>query len=256
MNPALMDPPVLETRGLNKAFGALEVARDINFTLQRGARHALIGPNGAGKTTLINLITGVLQPTSGTIWLEGGDVTALSQTERTRSGLARTFQINQLFRGLSVFDNVCLAVAERCGAGNSLLRPLGRQRHITDEAIELLDTLQLTDVARVPINELAYGRQRLVEIVIALAQRPQVLLLDEPAAGVPSSESQLILDVIDALSEDISVLIIEHDMELVFRLAKRITVLVSGTILTEGTPQEVSTDPRVRTAYLGSTLDG
>lgn len=251
-----MNQPVLETRGLNKAFGALEVARNIDFVLQRGARHALIGPNGAGKTTLINLITGVLQPTSGTIWLEGGEVTALSQTERTRNGLARTFQINQLFRGLSVFDNVCLAVAERCGASNSLLRPLGRQRHITDEAIELLDTLQLTDVARVPINELAYGRQRLVEIVIALAQRPRVLLLDEPAAGVPSSESQLILDVIDALSEDISVLIIEHDMELVFRLAKRITVLVSGTVLTEGTPQEVSADPRVRTAYLGSTLDG
>jgi ABC-type branched-subunit amino acid transport system ATPase component len=251
-----MNQPVLETRGLNKAFGALEVARDINFTLQHGARHALIGPNGAGKTTLINLITGVLQPTSGTIWLAGSEVTALSQTERTRSGLARTFQINQLFRGLSVFDNVCLAVAERCGAGNSLFRPLGRQQHITDEAIELLDTLRLTDVARVPINELAYGRQRLVEIVIALAQRPRVLLLDEPAAGVPSSESQLILDVIDALSEDISVLIIEHDMELVFRLARRITVLVSGTILTEGTPQEVSADPRVRTAYLGSTLDG
>lgn len=251
-----MNQPALETRGLNKAFGALEVARDINFTLQRGARHALIGPNGAGKTTLVNLITGVLQPSSGSVWLDGEDVTALSQTERTRNGLARTFQINQLFRGLNVFDNVCLAVAERCGAGNSLLRPLGRQQHITDEAIELLTRLQLTDVARLPVNELAYGRQRLVEIVIALAQRPRVLLLDEPAAGVPSSESQLILDVIDALSEDISILIIEHDMELVFRIANRITVLVAGTVLTEGTPQEVSSDAQVRTAYLGSTLDG
>lgn len=251
-----MNQSALETRGLNKAFGALEVARDINFTLQRGARHALIGPNGAGKTTLVNLITGVLQPSSGSVWLDGEDVTALSQTERTRNGLARTFQINQLFRGLNVFDNVCLAVAERCGAGNSLLRPLGRQQHITDEAIELLAQLQLMDVARLPINELAYGKQRLVEIVIALAQQPRVLLLDEPAAGVPSSESQLILDVIDALSEDISVLIIEHDMELVFRIANRITVLVAGTVLTEGTPQEVSSDAQVRTAYLGSTLDG
>jgi len=251
-----MNQPALETRGLNKAFGALEVARDINFSLQRGARHALIGPNGAGKTTLVNLITGVLQPSSGSVWLDGQDVTALSQAERTRNGLARTFQINQLFRGLNVFDNVCLAVAERCGAGNSVLRPLGRHQHITDEAMELLARLQLTDVALLPVNELAYGRQRLVEIVIALAQRPTVLLLDEPAAGVPSSESQLLLDVIDALSEDISILIIEHDMELVFRIANRITVLVAGTVLTEGTPQEVSSDAQVRTAYLGSTLDG
>ena len=250
-----MSDPVLETRGLNKAFGALEVARDINFNLRRGARHALIGPNGAGKTTLVNLITGVLQPTSGTIWLNGNDVTGLAQAERTRSGLARTFQINQLFQGLSVFDNVCLAVAEHRGAGNSLLRPLGLRRDITDEAIHLLETLQLTDAARVPVHELAYGKQRLVEIAIALAQQPRVLLLDEPAAGIPSSESQLILDVIDGLSDDLALLIIEHDMELVFRLAKRITVLVSGTVLMEGTPEEVSADARVRTAYLGSTLD-
>jgi ABC-type branched-subunit amino acid transport system ATPase component len=246
-----MSRPALQIIGLNKNFGALQVARDINFSLQKGARHALIGPNGAGKTTFVNLITGALRPGSGTIHLAGSDITGLTQAQRSRRGLARTFQINQLFRGLTILENIAMAIAERNGASRSLLRPLGRHSEITDEAIELLQRLQLQQVALKPIRELAYGQQRLVEIAIALAQRPQVLLLDEPAAGVPSSENRIILDVIEALSDDISIMIIEHDMEVVFRFAERITVLVSGSVLTEGTPDEIAADEQVRAVYLG-----
>jgi ABC-type branched-subunit amino acid transport system ATPase component len=246
-----MSRPALQISGLNKNFGALQVARDINFSLRKGARHALIGPNGAGKTTFVNLITGALRPGSGTIHLAGSDITGLTQAQRSRRGLARTFQINQLFRGLTILENIAMAIAERNGASRSLLRPLGRHSEITDEAIELLQRLQLQQVALKPIRELAYGQQRLVEIAIALAQRPQVLLLDEPAAGVPSSENRIILDVIEALSDDISIMIIEHDMEVVFRFAERITVLVSGSVLTEGTPDEIAADEQVRAVYLG-----
>ena len=246
-----MSVPALEITGLNKNFGALAVAQNIDFRLEGGARQALIGPNGAGKTTFINLLTGALAPTSGRVCLNGIDVTRESQWQRSRRGLARTFQINQLFRGLTVLDNVCLAVAERTRAARSWLRPRGRRTQVGDEAIELLRTLRLHDDALTLVGELPYGRQRLVEIVIALAQRPRVLLLDEPSAGVPSSEAGLILDVIEGLAEDISVLIIEHDMELVFRFAERITVLDSGRILAEGSPEEIAADSRVRAVYLG-----
>lgn len=245
----------LETENLNKHFGALQVAQNIDFRLERGARHALIGPNGAGKTTFVNLITGALAPDSGTISLSGTDITALAQAERSRLGLARTFQINQLFRGLTVLENVCLAVAERRGIASvrSWFKPLGRYGKVIDESLELLHALHLDDAAVTPINELAYGRQRLVEIAIALGQRPKVLLLDEPAAGVPSSESRLILDVIDRLSHDMSILIIEHDMEVVFRFARRITVMVGGAVLTEGPPEAIAADEQVRAVYLGET---
>lgn len=246
-----MRPPALQIRDLNKNFGALQVARDIDFTLAVGARHALIGPNGAGKTTFVNLVTGALRPTSGRIWLQGEDVTQADEATRSRQGLARTYQINQLFRGLTVLDNVCLSVAERVGAARSLFRPLGSRRDIVDEAIALLEPLGLTADALRPVGELPYGRQRLVEIVIALGQRPRVLLLDEPTAGVPSSESRVILDAVEKLSEEISIMFIEHDMEVVFRLAERITVLVAGAILREGTPDEVAADPEVRAVYLG-----
>jgi ABC-type branched-subunit amino acid transport system ATPase component len=246
-----MSHAALQITGLHKNFGALQVARDINFSLAPGARHALIGPNGAGKTTFVNLVTGVLRPSSGSIHLRGRDITPLSQAQRSRRGLARTFQINQLFRGLTILENFCMAIAERTGAANKMLRPLGRYSHIADEAIGLLQRLQLKESALKPVRELAYGQQRLVEIAIALAQQPTVLLLDEPAAGVPSSESRIILDVIETLGDDISIMIIEHDMEVVFRFAERITVLVSGSILTEGTPAEIAADEQVRAVYLG-----
>jgi branched-chain amino acid transport system ATP-binding protein len=241
----------LEIRGLHKSFGALAVTRDVNLSLERGARQALIGPNGAGKTTLVNLITGVLRPNSGQVLLDGEDITRLSQAKRTRCGIARTFQINQLFRGLTVLENVYLAVAERTGACNKLWRPAGAERAVIDEALAHLDSLRLADDALKLVRELPYGRLRLVEIAIALALRPKVLLLDEPAAGVPSSESHLILDVIGRLDKDIAVLIIEHDMDVVFRFAQRITVLVSGAVLTEGAPEEIAADARVRAVYLG-----
>ena len=246
----------LEVIGLHKNFGALEVAHNIDFTLKRGARHALIGPNGAGKTTFINLITGVLAPSSGQIILNGQDITGLGEAERSRCGLARTFQINQLFRGLTVLENVVLAIAEREGIASSMFRPLSSYSEVTDEAMDLLGNFELDEDALRRIDELPYGRQRLVEIVIALGQRPSVLLLDEPAAGIPSSESQHILDAASALSSDITVLIIEHDMEIVFSVADYITVLVSGAVLTEGEPEVIAADERVRAVYLGEVDRG
>jgi branched-chain amino acid transport system ATP-binding protein len=248
-----MTIPALQVTGVSKNFGALRVADDIHLSVDIGARHALIGPNGAGKTTLLNLITGVIQPTAGTICLAGVDITRMNQAERSRLGLARTFQINQLFHGLSVLDNVCLPIAERTGASRSLLRPAGWHSYVTDEALQLLRDLRLLHIALTPTRELAYGQQRLVEIAIALGQRPKVLLLDEPTAGVPASESQLLLEVIEAFSDDISVVIIEHDMDVVFRFAQRITVLVGGRILMEGSPHEVASDAQVKAVYLGES---
>jgi len=246
---------LLETRQLCKSFGALEVARDIDFRLERGARHALIGPNGAGKTTLVNLLTGVLPPSRGAVLLEGEDLTALPQAKRVKRGIARTFQINQLFRGLTVLDNVYIAVAERLGAGGSMLRPAGRRADVIAEASSLLETLKLEGDAGRRIHELPYGRQRLVEIAIALGLRPRVLLLDEPAAGIPSAESHILLDAIAGLPQEIAVLIIEHDMDLVFRFAERITVMVSGAIFAEGPPAEIAANREVRAVYLGSAAD-
>ena len=248
--------PMLETRGLCKNFGALEVSRDVNFRLERGARHALIGPNGAGKTTFINLLTGVLLPSRGSVLLEGEDVTSLAQARRVKRGIARTFQINQLFRGLTVQENVCIAVSERLGVGGSMLRPAGKRAEVIGEASRLIEILKLGEDAGRRVVELPYGRQRLVELAIALGLNPRVLLLDEPAAGIPSAESHILLDAIATLPRDIAVLIIEHDMELVFRFAERITVLVSGAIFAEGTPAEIAANREVRTVYLGSALDG
>ena len=250
-----MSATLLETKGLCKSFGALEVAREISFRLDAGARHALIGPNGAGKTTLVNLLTGLLQPSRGSVHLKGEDVTALAQARRVKRGIARTFQINQLFRGLTVLENVCIAVAERLGTGGSMLRPAGRRSDVIAEASRLIETLKLQDAAGRRIGELPYGRQRLVEIAIALGLDPQVLLLDEPAAGIPSAESHILLDAISTLPGEIAVLIIEHDMDLVFRFADRITVMVNGAIFAQGSPAEIAANREVRAVYLGSALD-
>ena len=246
-----MSVAALQVQGLNRAFGALPVTRDVDLTLEKGARRALIGPNGAGKTTLVNLITGALKPHSGRVLLDGEDITLTGQAERARRGLARTFQINQLFRGLPVLQNVGMAISERDGHGNNMWRPVGSTRVVLDEALDYLDALRLTDDALKLVRELPYGRQRLVEIAIALAQKPRVLLLDEPAAGVPSSETHLILDVVASLDPDIAILIIEHDMDVVFRFAKEITVLVQGAVFTQGTPEEIMANAAVRAVYLG-----
>jgi branched-chain amino acid transport system ATP-binding protein len=251
-----MSAALLETQGLFKTFGALEVARGIDFRLEAGARHALIGPNGAGKTTFVNLLTGVLAPSRGRVLLDGEDVTRLAQAKRVKRGIARTFQINQLFRRLTVLENVCLAAAERLGAGGALWRPAGRRADVLAEAGRLIELLRLEADAGRRIDELPYGRQRLVEIAIALALEPRLLLLDEPAAGIPSAESHILLEAIAALPAQIAVLIIEHDMDLVFRFARRITVLVGGAILAEGAPDRIAADREVRAVYLGGAPDG
>ncbi len=242
---------LLEARGVGKRFGALAAASGINFRLDTGARQALIGPNGAGKTTFINLLTGVLVPSEGRVFLDGDDITDLPQSQRVKRGIARTFQINRLFRGLSVLENVYIPVAEQLGAAPSMFKPAGKRKDVIDAAMHLLETLKLQDVAGHRISELPYGRQRLVEIAIALGLAPKVLLLDEPAAGVPSAETHVILDAIAQLPKTIAVLIIEHDMDLVFRFADRITVLVAGRIFAEGTPKEIAANADVRAVYLG-----
>jgi branched-chain amino acid transport system ATP-binding protein len=249
-----MNPPALETRVLTKSFGALTVANGIDFRLERGARHALIGPNGAGKTSFVNLVTGALLPNAGHILLDGADITHLPQAARVKRGLVRTFQITALFRRLSVLENVTLAICEREGVGGDLLRPAGRHRAAIEEAFGLLESLALAEEALRPVNTLAYGRLRMVEIAVSLGLLPKVLLLDEPAAGVPSGESGMIIDVIERLPPDIALLIIEHDMDLVFRLARQITVLVQGSVLAEGPPEAIAADTRVRRVYLGERV--
>jgi ABC-type branched-subunit amino acid transport system ATPase component len=248
-----MTGALLETMMLSKNFGALAASRKIDFRLEAGARHALIGPNGAGKTTFINLLTGVLRPSDGRILLKGDDITDVAEAERVKRGIARTFQINRLFRGLSVLENVYIAVSERIGAASAMFTPAGKRKDVIEEAMQVLELLKLQDDAHHRISELPYGRQRLVEIAIALGLKPQVLLLDEPAAGVPSAESYIILHAIDELPKDIAVLIIDHDMDLVFRFAQRITVLVQGAVFAEGTPKEIGANPGVRDVYLGQS---
>jgi branched-chain amino acid transport system ATP-binding protein len=246
-----MATSALETQKLCKSFGALSVADNIDFRLAPGARHALIGPNGAGKTTFVNMLTGRIAPSSGRILLGGDEITKKSQAARVRLGLGRTFQVTTLFRDLPVLDNVALGIAERDGVARRMWKPASRHSEITDEAMQVLKTLGLGDDARIRVQDLPYGRQRLVEIAIALGLKPKVLLLDEPAAGVPRDDSGRILDVLAALPADIAILIIEHDMDLVFRFAQRITVLAAGAVLMEGTANEVAHDQRVRDVYLG-----
>jgi branched-chain amino acid transport system ATP-binding protein len=246
----------LTTRGLSKSFGSLAVARDIALDLPVGGRYALIGPNGAGKTTLINLMTGMLKPDAGEIVLGGDDVTALEPQDRVRKGLARTFQINTLFPGLNALEAVTLAVAERRSVSNQFWRNIAEYRESIEEAYEILSKLRLGDACYQPTRELPYGRQRLLEIALALATKPKVLLLDEPAAGVPHEESGEIFEVVAGLSDELTLLFIEHDMHVVFRFASHIIVLVGGAIYTEGTPAEISADPGVREVYLGKRHHG
>ncbi|MBI5256524.1 MAG: ABC transporter ATP-binding protein [Burkholderiales bacterium] len=226
------------------------------MTITRGARHALIGPNGAGKTTLINQLTGVLPPTEGRVLLRGQDITDLAPHKRVGLGLVRTFQINQLFGSLTPLQSLALAVASRRNAAHRWWQPMGRDAEIAAECEQLLAQFRLTEHADRPTRELPYGKRRLLEIGLAVAQQPSVLLLDEPAAGVPGSERQDILDTVAALPADVSVVLIEHDMDLVFSFAKRMTVLVNGTVLTEGTPEQIAADPQVKAVYLGDSMAG
>ena len=246
---------VLETRSLVKRFGGLAATNDVSLKVERGARHALIGPNGAGKTTLINLLTGVLEPSSGSIALDGQDITRLSVHERVRRGMVRTFQITQLFNGLTPLSSLALAVTAQRGASAGLWQPLGRDPAIAIECESLLARFKLADVMDQPVASLAYGKRRLLEIATALACRPRVLLLDEPVAGVPEGDRQEIFETINALPADVSVLLIEHDMDLVFNFARTVTVLVNGAVFAEGDVESISNDPRVKAVYLGEDED-
>ena len=246
----------LRTEGLSKHFGGFKAASDVSLAIPAGARHALIGPNGAGKTTLINLLTGVFPPTAGEVFLGDERITALPQHERVKQGMTRTFQINTLFPGLTVLASMVLAICERKGRAGRWHATVANEREEIDEAHALLQLLGLDGEADTLTRNLPYGRQRLTEIALALATRPRILLLDEPAAGIPSAESAELFTAIAGLPKDVTILFIEHDMELVFRFAERITVLVGGRILAEGTPAEIAADPRVREVYLGEAQHG
>ena len=251
-----MSAPALEARGLIRHFGALVATDDVSFAVQPGARQALIGPNGAGKTTLINLLTGLLKPTAGQVLLQGREVTHLASSARVRKGLSRTFQINQLFPDLTPAESLALAILERNGSGADFWRVAGGRPAIVAEIEELLARFGLEAEMDRPTRQLPYGKQRLLEIALALAARPRVLLLDEPAAGVPEDERQDILAALAALPSDVAILLIEHDMDLVFNFAQRISVLVAGRLLTEGEPDAIAADERVRAVYLGEEAHG
>lgn len=255
---------VLSCAGLIKRFGGITATDNVTFDLKQGARHALIGPNGAGKTTLINLLTGVLEPTAGRIELMGKDISRLAQHERVRRGMVRTFQINQLFDTLTPLQTLAMVVSETQGLGGKWWQALGTQAtsskalqrvSVADRCAELLEQFHLTEVMDQPTQTLAYGKRRLLEIAIALACNPKVLLLDEPVAGVPAGEREELLQTVAALPADVSILLIEHDMDLVFEFATRITVLVNGAVLTEGTPDVIANDPQVKAVYLGHSMD-
>jgi branched-chain amino acid transport system ATP-binding protein len=243
--------PVLETKGLVKQFGGITATDDVTLSVEKGARHALIGPNGAGKTTIIYLLTGVLRPTAGTIHLEGQDITGMEAHKRVQLGIARTFQINQLFADLTPLETIGLAVSERMELGRQWWRVVGSKGVVIEESVELLSRFHLADVMDTRTADLPYGKQRLLEIALAIACRPRVLLLDEPAAGVPEAERHDILSAVASLPSDVTVLLIEHDMDIVFSFADRISVLVNGALFVEGPPEEVAADPRVKAVYLG-----
>jgi len=242
---------VLQTHGLVKRFGGITATDHVNLTIHQGARHALIGPNGAGKTTLINLITGVLPQSEGRITLEGADITELAPHQRVRRGLVRTFQINQLFSGMTPLETLTMVVSQHRGLGTNWWQALGHDKSVVERCGQLLEQFRLTDVMHQRTEQMPYGKRRLLEMAIALACEPRVLLLDEPVAGVPAGEREELLHTVSALPADVSVVLIEHDMDLVFEFAKRITVLVNGAVLTEGTPEEIAQDPQVKAVYLG-----
>jgi branched-chain amino acid transport system ATP-binding protein len=246
-----MSDIVLETRGLKRKFGAFLATNDVSLKVERGARHALIGPNGAGKTTLINLLTGVIPPSEGQVFLEGEDITSLASFKRVKRGLTRTFQINQLFTGFTPLETVALAIAERNGIGHNLWSAMAGYGKIVDEAAELLARFGLASIMGERTVILPYGKQRLLEIALAFASKPRVLLLDEPAAGVPEDERHEVLAIVSDLPKDVTVLLIEHDMDLVFSFASRISVLVAGAVFAEGSVSEISADARVKAVYLG-----
>jgi len=242
---------VLALAGLRKAFGALVVTDGLDLELHRGECHALIGPNGAGKSTLINQITGLLRPDAGRITFEGRDVTALSQAQRAVAGLGRTFQITSILPDFTVLENVALAAQRRDGSSFRFFRPAAREARLNARAMAALEVVGLVAQAPVVAATLSHGEKRLLEIAIAIAGQPRALLLDEPMAGMGRAESATLTDTLLQLKASYPILLIEHDMEAVFRLADRVSVLVAGAIVASGTPAQVRADPQARAAYLG-----
>ncbi len=246
-----MTHTVLQAHGLVKHFGGITATDHVDLSLRLGARHALIGPNGAGKTTLINLLTGVLAPTEGRIELLGQDISRLPSHARVARGMVRTFQINQLFASMTPLQTLAMVVSQQRGLGARWWQRLGQDTSVVARCEELLALFRLTEVMHQNTAALPYGKRRLLEMAIALACEPKVLLLDEPVAGVPAGEREELLQTVAALPTDVSVLLIEHDMDLVFEFADYITVLVNGAVLTEGTPNVIANDPQVKAVYLG-----
>ena len=242
---------LLAIRGLVKRFGGLAATDGVDLTVTAGELHALIGPNGAGKTTLIHQISGSLRPDAGHIALMGEDITARSMHERVARGLARSFQVTSLFRGFTVLDNLSLAVQARSGSSFRFWAAARNERALFDEAAQLAARVDLQDRLGTPASALAHGEQRRLEIALALATRPRLLLLDEPLAGLGPEESARMVDLIASLRSDGALLLVEHDMEAVFRLADRISVLVAGRIIATGPPDAIRAHDEVRRAYLG-----
>jgi branched-chain amino acid transport system ATP-binding protein len=241
----------IQVEDLIKDFGGLRALEDVTVRVAPGERRAIIGPNGAGKTTLFNVITGLLAPTAGRILFNGRDITALPPHRRAQLGLGRTFQITNLFPKLSVRDNLLLAVQAADPARFALHRPIGAFPHLFRQAEELMDRWGLRDRAATPVRLLGHGEQRQVEILLALATRPRVLLLDEPAAGLSPAETAALADLVRGLPRETTILLIEHDMDVVLTLADRISVLHYGRVVAEGTPEAIRHDPQVAAIYLG-----
>ena len=250
-----MASPLLQVESLVKNFGALRATDHVSFDLSPGEIHALIGPNGAGKTSFVAQVSGHLSPDAGRIVFDGTDVTKTSVHERVACGLARSFQITRLFKSFTVRDNIALSVQARSGSSLSFWRPVAAEAALYGEADAILERLMLIDKADSLASELAHGEQRVLEIGLALATRPRVLLLDEPMAGVGPDESRRLVTLINSLKAECAILLVEHDMEAVFQLADRITVLVNGAVIATGTPDAIRNNPQVVAAYLGDELD-
>ncbi|WP_296434819.1 ABC transporter ATP-binding protein [Rhizobium sp. UBA1881] len=243
---------VFEVSNLKKSFGGLAVTNDVSISMYPGDRVALIGPNGAGKTTFVNLVTGNLAPDSGDVRLGGETVTRVDAAGRVKRGLVRSFQVTRLFQDMTPAEHVALAILQRDGRTGRMFGNFLSMPGVMDEVTGMLHTLGLENLMHRKVNEIAYGQQRLLEIAVAMALKPKVLLLDEPAVGVPQSDTGRIEQALADLPADLAVLMIEHDMDLVFRFAKRVIVLAAGAIIFDGSPADVTRDARVREAYLGS----
>lgn len=249
-----MSKDILVLEGLNKAFGAAHIIRGVDLAVHEGERHAVIGPNGAGKSTLFHLISGQFKPTSGSIRLDGEDISGLAPAVINRKRLARSFQITNIFPGLTVFENIRMAVMRRHNVQFVLWRSVSALKKVREEVDALLEQVRLTARAETLASQLSYSEQRSLEIGMTLASDPRLIILDEPMAGMSQEETDYTVGLIREITKDRTLMIVEHDMDVVFNLADRISVLVYGEIIATGTPKEIRENARVREAYLGEEV--